>query len=51
MHVDFSENYICKYASKIQTVHFGASHEHTMLHTGDLDAEPGCFRVLSHNHN
>ncbi|XP_053085679.1 uncharacterized protein LOC128317503 [Pangasianodon hypophthalmus] len=51
IHVDFSENYICKYASEIQAVHFGASHEQATLHTGVLyvgpDAEPVCFSTIS----
>ncbi|XP_063233360.1 uncharacterized protein LOC134537058 [Bacillus rossius redtenbacheri] len=34
MHVDFSENYACKYASETQSVHFGASKEQITLHTG-----------------
>lgn len=32
--VDFSENYKCKYASEIQSVHFGASQKQVSLHTG-----------------
>lgn len=24
-HIDFSENYVCKYSSEVQSVHFGAS--------------------------
>lgn len=51
IHVDFSENYICKYASEIQEVHFGASHEQATLHTGVLyvgpDSEPVCFSTIS----
>ena len=33
VHIDFSENYICRY-SEIQSVHFGGSHRQTSLHTG-----------------
>lgn len=38
IHIDFSENYTCKYASKIQSVHFGnfGLHNQGMLHTGVL---------------
>lgn len=32
--VDFSENYLCKYATEIQSVHFGASKKQVSLHTG-----------------
>lgn len=32
--VDFSENYVCKYASEIQSVHFGASKKQISIHTG-----------------
>lgn len=32
--MDFSENYKCKYASEIQSVHFGASKKQVSLHTG-----------------
>lgn len=34
IHVDFSENYSCKYAKEAQSVHFGASREQITLHTG-----------------
>lgn len=42
IHVDFSENYSCKYAKEIQAVHFGGSHKQATLHTGVLyvQAEP-----------
>lgn len=33
LHVDFAENYLCKYASEIQAVHFGDSHQQVSLHT------------------
>lgn len=36
IHIDFSENYTCKYSSEIQAVHFGSSHQQAMLHTGVL---------------
>jgi len=34
IHIDFSENYNCKYVSEIQSVHFGASQRQISLHTG-----------------
>jgi len=34
LHVDFSENYQCKYASEVQSMHFGGSRESITLHTG-----------------
>src|SRR5258705_8039511 len=33
LHMDFSENYLCKYGQEIQQVHFGASHRQVSLHT------------------
>lgn len=34
LHVDFSENYKCKYSAEPQSVHFGASRKQITLHTG-----------------
>lgn len=34
LHVDFSENYKCKYSAEPQSVHFGASRKKVTLHTG-----------------
>ena len=34
LHVDFSENYTCKYTNETQALHFGGSHEQSSLHTG-----------------
>lgn len=34
MQIDFSENYVTKYAQEIQSVHFGASKAQLSLHTG-----------------
>jgi hypothetical protein len=47
VHVDFSENFMCKYSREIQSAHFGASHEQASLHTGIIYAganvvEPFC---------
>jgi len=51
IHVDFSENYSCKYSSEIQAVHFGASHQQATMHTGVLYvgevASPLCFCTIS----
>lgn len=51
IHVDFSENYGCKYSSEVQAVHFGASHHQATLHTGVLypgpNATPVCFCTVS----
>lgn len=33
VHVDFSENFNCRYHQEIQAVHFGGSHEQASLHT------------------
>ena len=34
LHVDFAENFLCKYSTEIQAVHFGDSHKQALLHTG-----------------
>ena len=34
IHIDFSENYQCKYHQEIQSIHFGASQQQISLHTG-----------------
>lgn len=34
IHIDFSENYNCKYDKEMQSVHFGASQIQITLHTG-----------------
>jgi len=34
--MDFSENYLCKYGSEVQSVHFGASKHQVTLHTAVL---------------
>lgn len=34
IHIDFSENYACKFESEIQSVHFGASQRQISIHTG-----------------
>ena len=32
LHIDFSENYLCKYQEEIQSVHFGASKKQISIH-------------------
>ena len=39
LHVDFSENYACKYEAEIQSVNFGASQKQISLHTGVMWSE------------
>lgn len=34
VHIDFSENYSCKYATEIQAIHFGGSRNQVTIHTG-----------------
>jgi hypothetical protein len=34
LQIDFSENYVAKYATEIQSMHFGASKKQISLHTG-----------------
>lgn len=34
VHVDYSENYNCKWSKEIQEAHFGGSHRQVALHTG-----------------
>ncbi|KAI8423498.1 hypothetical protein MSG28_012611 [Choristoneura fumiferana] len=36
IHIDFSENYCCKYNEEIQAVHFGGARQQVTLHTGVL---------------
>jgi len=51
IHVDFSENYSCKYSKEIQSVHFGGSHQQATLHTGVLytaaELSPVTFTTIS----
>ena len=34
LHIDFSENWLCKYTKQIQSAHFGDSNKQATLHTG-----------------
>lgn len=51
IHVDFSENYACKYSSEIQAVHFASNQQQATLHTGVLHVggveEHVCFGTIS----
>lgn len=53
LHVDFSENYVCKYFREIQSVFYGSSKKQLTLHTGVLyykkgsETEQECFCTLS----
>ena len=50
IHVDFSENYGCKYTNEVQAVHFGGSHQQATLHTGVLytsQQSPQSFCTIS----
>lgn len=53
IHVDFSENYGCKYSREIQAVHFGGNRLQITLHTGVLyrgrNKEPHSFCTSSTN--
>ena len=56
IHVDFSENYVCKMAREVQGMHFGASKKQLTLHTGvihvkDKEAETFCTVSDSFVHN
>ena len=42
IHIDFSENFSCKFGSEIQSVHFGGSHRQVTLHR-----RPVCGRCRS----
>lgn len=46
IHIDFSENYQCKYASEIQSAHFGGSKAQITMHTGVI-----YFRQETENKN
>ncbi|XP_045489803.1 trichohyalin-like [Pieris rapae] len=55
IHVDFSENYCCKYNEEIQAVHFGGARQQITMHTGVLylrngdTVKPVSFCSLSSN--
>lgn len=41
VHVDFSENFQCKYTTEIQSIHFGGNRTQVTLHTGVLYSATG----------
>lgn len=47
LHIDFAENYLCKYASEIQAVHFGDSHKQVSLHTAVAYTANGIISLCS----
>lgn len=57
IHMDFSENYSCKYASEVQSSHFGASKIQISLHTvvvyyyskESKTVENKCFATVTEN--
>ena len=57
IHIDFSENFSCKFSSEIQAVHLGGSHSQVTLHTGVLyiddieNAIPFCAISNSRRHD
>jgi hypothetical protein len=34
LHIDYSENYLCKWANEIQAAHFGNAHHQIVIHQG-----------------
>lgn len=54
IHIDFSENYGCKYFREIQACHFGGNREHVTLHTGVMyvgKERPKSFCTMSSDMN
>ncbi|XP_035280490.1 uncharacterized protein LOC118231110 [Anguilla anguilla] len=47
LHIDFAENFLCKYSSEIQAVHFGDSHQQASLHAGVAYTKKGVISVCS----
>ena len=50
LQVDFSENYACKAAQEVQSMHFGASRQQVCLHTSHASFRDGttqCYCTLS----
>jgi hypothetical protein len=46
IHIDFSENYVCRHAAQIQAAHFGASNQQVTIHTGVL-YKTGCHESFA----
>ncbi|KAK3715465.1 hypothetical protein RRG08_003194 [Elysia crispata] len=53
VHIDFAENFVCKYSEQIQSVHYGASQPQISLHTGYYETVHGSksFADVSDNIN
>jgi hypothetical protein len=51
VNMDFAENWVCKYHSEVQSVHFGASHEQCTIHDGVIytKSEEYSFATLSNS--
>jgi len=55
IHINFSENFTCKYFKEIQSVHFGSSHCQATLHTGvfyvrtETELKPTSFCTISNS--
>ena len=50
VHVDYSENYNCKWSKEVKDTHFGGSHQQVTIHTGVLYCSGGkveSFATLS----
>ena len=47
VHIDFSENYVCKLHAEIQAMHFGSSHNQATLHTVVVYTEDGTNTMCS----
>lgn len=46
IHIDFSENYVCRNSSEIQSAHFGASNRQVTIHTGVM-YKVGCHQSFA----
>lgn len=51
LHIDFSENYACKFSEEVQTFHYGGSRAQATLHTGVMyiggESHPISFCTIS----
>lgn len=54
LHIDFTENYMCKYNREIQSAHFGGSKPQVTIHTcvvyfnKEVKATPSSFGTISY---
>lgn len=49
LHIDFSENYSCKFAEEIQAVHFGGARKQITLHTGVMYIKNMSGELVTHS--